>query len=108
MCADDSAATLKVDELLAVSQYSSAELWEGKRLSANGPYGHADEVTRAKDCRSDSGTLYCVALVRRTAASVSSSAFAKPLFAGPLTTSPSAWKREPWHGQSQVFSPLFQ
>ena len=31
-CADDSAATLKVDELLAHSQYSSAELWEGKRL----------------------------------------------------------------------------
>ena len=31
-CADDSAATLKVDELLATSRYSSAELWEGKRL----------------------------------------------------------------------------
>jgi hypothetical protein len=31
-CADDSAAALKVDELLAGSEYSSAELWEGKRL----------------------------------------------------------------------------
>ena len=31
-CADDAAAMLKVDELLARSQYNSAELWEGKRL----------------------------------------------------------------------------
>jgi hypothetical protein len=31
-CADDTTAALKVDELLAASQYSSAELWEGKRL----------------------------------------------------------------------------
>jgi hypothetical protein len=31
-CADDSAAALKVDELLSGSQYNSAELWEGKRL----------------------------------------------------------------------------
>jgi hypothetical protein len=31
-CADDTTAALKVDELLSVSQYSSAELWEGKRL----------------------------------------------------------------------------
>ena len=39
-CADDSAATLKVDELLATSRYGTAELWEGKRLvgkwTANG------------------------------------------------------------------------
>jgi hypothetical protein len=31
-CADDSAAALKVDELLSGSQFNSAELWEGKRL----------------------------------------------------------------------------
>ncbi len=31
-CADDTAAALKVDELLAASKYSAAELWEGKRL----------------------------------------------------------------------------
>jgi hypothetical protein len=31
-CADDASATLKVDELLAESQFHSAELWEGKRL----------------------------------------------------------------------------
>ncbi len=31
-CVGDSAAALKVDELLSASQYSSAELWEGKRL----------------------------------------------------------------------------
>lgn len=31
-CADDAAAALKVDELLAASQYNAAELWEGKRL----------------------------------------------------------------------------
>jgi hypothetical protein len=31
-CADDTAATLRVNELLATSQYNSAELWEGKRL----------------------------------------------------------------------------
>ena len=31
-CANDTAAALKVDELLSASQYSSAELWEGKRL----------------------------------------------------------------------------
>jgi hypothetical protein len=31
-CADDTAAALKVDELLAASRYNSAELWEGKRL----------------------------------------------------------------------------
>jgi hypothetical protein len=31
-CQDDTAAALKVDELLAASEYSSAELWEGKRL----------------------------------------------------------------------------
>lgn len=31
-CPDDAAAALKVDELLAASQYSAAELWEGKRL----------------------------------------------------------------------------
>jgi hypothetical protein len=31
-CADDTAAALKVDELLSASEYNSAELWEGKRL----------------------------------------------------------------------------
>lgn len=31
-CSDDGTAALKVDELLAASQYRSAELWEGKRL----------------------------------------------------------------------------
>ena len=31
-CADDSAATLKVGELLIGSIFGSAELWEGKRL----------------------------------------------------------------------------
>jgi hypothetical protein len=48
-CADDSAATLKVDELLATSPYSSAELWEGKRLvgkwSLNG-HNHAEEAAQ--------------------------------------------------------------
>lgn len=29
---DDAAAALKVEELLAGSQYGSAELWQGKRL----------------------------------------------------------------------------
>ncbi|HKP24138.1 MAG TPA: hypothetical protein VJV39_09750 [Dongiaceae bacterium] len=46
-CADDSAAALKVDELLATSRYSSAELWEGKRLvgkwTGNGQ-GSADSL----------------------------------------------------------------
>lgn len=50
-CADDAAAALKVDELLAASQFSSAELWEGKRLvgkwATNGD-GHADETSSAK------------------------------------------------------------
>lgn len=50
-CADDSAAALKVDELLAASDYSSAELWEGKRLvgkwTANGN-GRADGAGRAE------------------------------------------------------------
>jgi hypothetical protein len=44
-CINDSAAALKVDELLAASQYNSAELWQGKRLvgkwSVN---GHAVEA----------------------------------------------------------------
>jgi hypothetical protein len=31
-CPDDAAAVLKVDELLAASQYGAAELWQGKRL----------------------------------------------------------------------------
>ena len=31
-CPDDAAAALKVDELLASSKYSTAELWQGKRL----------------------------------------------------------------------------
>lgn len=31
-CANDTEAALKVDELLAASQDSSAELWQGKRL----------------------------------------------------------------------------
>jgi hypothetical protein len=31
-CANDSEAALKVDQLLAASQGSSAELWQGKRL----------------------------------------------------------------------------
>ena len=31
-CADDAAAVLKVDELLATSKYHTAELWQGKRL----------------------------------------------------------------------------
>ena len=56
-CADDTAATLKVDELLAGSKFSSAELWEGKRLvgkwtvngNGNGHgNGHADEASSAK------------------------------------------------------------
>jgi hypothetical protein len=42
-CADDTVAALKVDELLAVSEYSSAELWEGKRLVGKWAVnGHAD------------------------------------------------------------------
>jgi hypothetical protein len=49
-CADDSAATLKVDELLATSRYGSAELWEGKRLvgrwSLNG-HSHVEKQPRA-------------------------------------------------------------
>jgi hypothetical protein len=49
VCADDTAAALKVDELLSGSQYSSAELWEGERLvgkwTAN---GHADGLSNAK------------------------------------------------------------
>lgn len=31
-CPDDAAAVLKVDELLAASHCSTAELWQGKRL----------------------------------------------------------------------------
>ena len=50
-CADDSTAALKVDELLAASKFSSAELWEGKRLvgkwAVNGN-GRVDEVSSAK------------------------------------------------------------
>ena len=50
-CVDDSAATLKVDELLATSRYGSAELWEGKRLvgkwAVNG-HSPADKVDSAK------------------------------------------------------------
>lgn len=50
-CADDSAAALKVDELLAASDHSSAELWEGKRLvgkwAVNGN-GRADGAGRAE------------------------------------------------------------
>lgn len=42
-CADDTTAALKVDELLSASQYSSAELWEGKRLVGKWAVnGHAD------------------------------------------------------------------
>ena len=48
---DDAAAALKVDELLAGSQFNSAELWEGKRLvgkwAVNGS-GRVDEVSSAK------------------------------------------------------------
>jgi hypothetical protein len=58
-CADDTTATLKVDELLAGSQFNSAELWEGKRLvgkwAVNGDSqpivnggNHADEMSGAK------------------------------------------------------------
>ena len=36
-CPDDTVATLKVDELLAGSHFSSAELWEGKRLVGKWP-----------------------------------------------------------------------
>ena len=40
-CADDGAAALQVGALLAALEYSSAELWEGKRLvgkwTVNGP-----------------------------------------------------------------------
>jgi hypothetical protein len=50
-CTDDAAATLKVDELLATSPYSSAELWQGKRLvgkwSVNG-HNPADGAGSAK------------------------------------------------------------
>ena len=54
---DDTAATLKVDELLAGSKFSSAELWEGKRLVGKWAVnGHADEVAGAKDSSSDAGT----------------------------------------------------
>jgi hypothetical protein len=38
-CADDTAAALKVDALLATSQYNAAELWEGKRLVGKWPLG---------------------------------------------------------------------
>ena len=31
-CADDPTAVLKAEHLLSSSQYSSAELWQGKRL----------------------------------------------------------------------------
>lgn len=31
-CADDATAALKAEELLRSSRYSTAELWEGKRL----------------------------------------------------------------------------
>lgn len=31
-CEDDAAAALKAEQLLALSKYSSAELWQGKRL----------------------------------------------------------------------------
>jgi hypothetical protein len=42
-CADDTMAALKVDELLSISQYTSAELWEGKRLVGKWAVnGHAD------------------------------------------------------------------
>jgi two-component sensor histidine kinase len=50
-CADDTAATLKVDELLAGSHFSSAELWDGKRLVGKWPVngnGRTDEVGIAK------------------------------------------------------------
>ena len=58
-CAGDTTATLKVDELLAGSQFNSAELWEGKRLvgkwAVNGDSqpivnggNHADEMSGAK------------------------------------------------------------
>jgi hypothetical protein len=39
---------------------------------------------------------------------VSYPAGSKPLFAGPLRTFPYGSKRDPWHGQSEVFSAWFQ
>ena len=55
-CADDTAATLKVDELLAGSKFSSAELWEGKRLVGKWPVnGHATRY-RPENSGLDSGT----------------------------------------------------
>ena len=41
-CADDAAAVLKVDELLATSKYDTAELWQGKRLVGRWGTGSGD------------------------------------------------------------------
>jgi hypothetical protein len=54
-CPDDAAAALKVQQLLAASTYSSAELWQGKRLvgkwAASGG-GYSAEAVRAAGDRS--------------------------------------------------------
>jgi hypothetical protein len=55
-CPDDTTAMLKVDALLAGSAYSSAELWEGKRLvgkwTVNGAGQATDNSSQADEAHS--------------------------------------------------------
>jgi hypothetical protein len=50
-CADDAAAALEVELLLGSSRYSSAELWQGKRLVAKWANGTAKDGTAKSEAR---------------------------------------------------------
>lgn len=45
-CADDATAALKVEQLLASSKFSSAELWQGKRLVGSWSNGSGSSETK--------------------------------------------------------------
>jgi hypothetical protein len=53
-CEDDAEAALKAQELLAASHFTSAELWQGKRLVAK--WGNTSAASAMHETIADSGT----------------------------------------------------
>src|SRR5437762_3384976 len=75
---------------------------ELKFLQSRRALAHA--LTKKVDDRIVRLRIQPFAAVIRFSFSEPSSTFSKSEMAGPFSTRPSASKREPWHGQSQVFS----
>jgi hypothetical protein len=52
-CGDDAEATLKAQELLGASHFTSAELWQGKRLV--GKWSNTGDAHRSRQTNGDRG-----------------------------------------------------